>query len=378
MKRITALVLSMVMLFSLCLMSGCGGEDKQPTPPAQDGGGASADAGGGGAERTEPLVIRWGATGNGEWKNDVQYRTNKEFMARVEEMTEGTIKFEYYPGSQLGDATSMFDQVLMGTLDMVTAQPNVAALVWPEFNCYVFPFAFPSLQTFFDAMKADGHFEMLQELTMKDNKAVYMGPCSCSYRGMQNTVHPIRQASDLKGLKVRVQSGQIYTDIFEALGASTASISVTELYSALQQGVVNAEENPAMFALSNGFHECAKYSTELNCVLSNAHNFMASATWAKLSEKEKNAFITAGKEEAEKAQLLANEDLDRVYEEFEAAGVEVIRNAELTDEERKSFIDAEMPVWDKYSAPIDADFYGRWKGYLKDAWEKNGFTWTID
>lgn len=171
---------------------------------------------------------------------------------------------------------------------------------------------------------------------------------------------------------------RIYTDIFEALGASTASISVTELYSALQQGVVNAEENPATFAISNGFHECAKYTTELNCVMSNAHNFMGTACWNKLTDEEKEIVTAAFREEAEEAQLLAAEELDRAYAEFEAAGVEVIRNADLTDEERASFIEAELPIWEKYSSSINQEFYTQWKSALKEAWEANGYTWIID
>lgn len=368
-KRIIAMLLALIMVFALC---ACGTkEEAAPAPEVKDDAAAAEPAG-----RTEPLVIRWGATGNGDWQNDNQYRTNKEIMERIERETNGMIKFEYYPGSQLGDATSMFDQVLMGTLDVVSAQPNVAALVFPEFNVLVFPFAYPDMQTYFDSMKSDELYETFRAIT--GDKCVYMGVCSCNYRGMQNTVRPIRQASDLEGLKVRVQSGQIYTDIFEALGASTASISVTELYSALQQGVVNAEENPATFAISNGFHECAKYTTELNCVMSNAHNFMGTACWNKLTDEEKEIVTAAFREEAEAAQLKAAEELDRAYADFEAAGVEVIRNADLTAEERATFIEAELPIWDKYSASIDQDFYTQWKTALKDAWVANGYEWIID
>ena len=360
-KRIIALLLALIMALALC---ACGAKEAPAAKPAES------------AERTEPLVIRWGATGNGDWQNDNQFRTNKEIMERIEEETNGMIKFEYYPGSQLGDATSMFDQVLMGTLDIVSAQPNVAALAWPEFNVLVFPFAFPDLQTYFDHLKSDELYDYLRKITGED--AVYMGVCSANYRGMQNSVRPIRCADDLKGLKIRVQSGQIYTDIFEALGASTASISVTELYSALQQGVVNAEENPASFAVSNGFHEVAKYTTELNAVLSNAHNFMSTACWNKLSESEKAIVTAAFREEAEAAQLLAYEDLDQAYQAFIDAGCEVIRNTELTDDERATFVAAELPIWDKYSASMDQDFYATWQSALKAAWEANGYTWTIN
>ena len=366
-KRFVSILLALVMLFSL---TACGGETESPSD--SDSGTQSSPTG----ERTEPLVIRWGATGNGD-ANDVQIQGNQRIMDRIEEETNGMIVFEYYPSSQLGDATAMMDQVLMGTLDVVSAQPNIAATVWPEFNVLVFPFAYPDLQTYFDSMRSDELYNAFRDITMENNRAVYLGICSASYRGMQNTKHPIRSVEDMQGLTVRVQAGQIYSDMFTAMGATTSAISTSELYSALQQGVVDAEENPAAFALSNGFYEVAKYSTELNMVNSNAQNFMSTQMWNQLTDSEKEIVSAAFREEAEDAMMEFDEKLDDVYAEFEEYGIEVIRNSELTEEERQSFVDAQMGIWEQYSAEIDPDFYQMWLGYLQAAWEENGYTWTI-
>lgn len=327
--------------------------------------------------RTEPLVLRFGATGSGN-EDDFQWLANKAVMDRVEEETNGMITFDYYPSSQLGEATSMLDQVLMGTLDLCVVQPNVAAAIWPEFNVQVFPFAYPDQQTYWDAMLADGFFEYLRNMTMEGDKAVYLGVCSSNYRGCQNNLHPIRSAADFSDLKFRIQAGEIYVDIFAALGASTATINVTELYTALQQGVVNAEENPVAFCYDNSIYECAKYATELNAVNSTAQIFMATSTWNKLTPEEQEIFINACAEEPVKAMMAANEKIDEYYDLFEQAGIEVIRNSDLTDEERQSFLDAELPIWDKYSEQMDPDFYALWLDCVKGAWEKNGYTWNMD
>lgn len=370
MKKIVLLFLAVVMIFS---MAACGQTQPQPAPaPPDNAAETEAPAG-----RTEPLVLRFGATGSGN-EDDFQWLANREIINRVEEETNGMIKFEYYPSQQLGNASSMMDQVLMGTLDLCVVQPNVAAAIWPEFNVQVFPFAYPDQQTYWDAMLADGMFDSLRQITMEGDKAVYLGVCSSNYRGCQNNVHPIRSAADFSDLKFRIQAGEIYVDIFAALGASTATINVTELYTALQQGVVNAEENPVAYCYDNSIYECAKYATELNAVNSTAQIFMATSTWNKLSAEEQEIFLKACAEEPVKAMLKADERIDEYYKLFEEAGIEVIRNSELTDEERQSFMDAELPIWDKYSAAMDQDFYNLWLDCVKSAWEKNGYTWSMD
>lgn len=374
MKRFISLALALLMIFSL---AACGQSEEAPasgneTEEAADGTQTAETT-----ERTEPLVLRFGATGSGD-EDDFQWLANREIIERVEEETNGMISFEYYPSSQLGDATSMFDQMLMGSLDMCVVQPNVAAAVWPEFNVQVFPFAYPDQQTYWDTMLSGGVFEAFRELTMADDRAVYLGVCSSNYRGCQNTLHPIRSADDFSDLKFRIQAGEIYVDIFAALGASTATINVSELYAALQQGVVNAEENPVAFCYDNSIYEQIKYATELNAVNSTAQIFMSTNTWNKLTAEEQEIFINACREEPVVAMTEANEKIDEYYDLFEEAGIEVVRNEELTDEERQSFIDAEMPIWDKYKEAMDQDFYSMWYDSLKAAWEKNGYAWTLD
>ena len=374
MKKIVALIIAMLMLLSL---AACGQTQESPpanNPPATPSEGTEETES---PARTEPLVFRFGATGSGN-EDDFQWLANRAIIERIEEETNGMITFEYFPSSQLGNATSMLDQVLMGSLDLCVVQPNVAAAVWPEFNVQVFPFAYPDQQTYWDAMLTDGLFEAFREITMVGDKAVYLGVCSSNYRGCQNNVHPIRSADDFSDLKFRVQAGEIYVDIFAALGASTATINVSELYAALQQGVVNAEENPVAFCYDNSIYEQAKYATELNAVNSTAQIFMSTSAWNKLTPEEQELFITVCKEEPVVAMLDANERIDHYYDLFEEAGIEVIRNSDLTDEERQSFLDAELPIWDKYNKTMDQDFYQLWLSCVKGAWEKNGYTWTMD
>ena len=368
-KRLFSFFLCAAMLLGL---SGCGSPPSSASPDANNP--PSTGEPSNVSERTEPLVLRFGATGSGN-EDDNQWLTNREIIAQVEEETNGMITFEYYPSQQLGSATSMLDQVLMGTLGIAALQPNVAAAIWPEFNVLVFPFAYPDLQVYWDSMLDDTMYDLLNGVTA--GKAVYLGVCSASYRGCQNNQHPIRSASDLQGLKFRVQAGEIYADIFAAMGASTASIAAGELYAALQQGVVNAEENPVGYCYDNGIYECAKYATELNCVNSNAQLFMATETWNKLTDSEKEIFQRACREHPVVAQTEYNKRLDEFYQKFTDAGIEVIRNSELTEEERQSFQDAVMPVWDKYIQNMDPDFYAKWCESMKAAWEKNGYTWTM-
>ena len=144
-----------------------------------------------------------------------------------------------------------------------------------------------------------------------------------------------------------------------------------------QQGVVNAEENPVAFCYDNGFYEVAKYSTELNAVNSTAQIFMSTNAWNQLTAEEQEIFRRVCKEVPVVEQMEANERIDEYYQLFEESGIEVIRWTDLTDEERQSFYDAELPIWDKYKEQMDPDFYNTWLTNCQAAWEKNGYTWTM-
>lgn len=377
MKKLIALILALVMIFSL---AACGGAKEEA--PAAAAPAAAAPAAGTTAEketaasteRTKPLTIRWGASGNGT-ATDMQWCTNSPIMDEITKKTNGMIVFEYYPSSQLGGENEMMDQVLMGTLDMCVVQPSTMSTVWPELTLMTYPFAYPSLTTYWDAWNNDAMRAAIKDLM--GDKAVFLGTCTSAYRGCQNAVRPIRSVADMQGLTFRTLAGQLYVDLFGAMGAATASLAMSETFTALQQGLIDGEELTIAYSYQNGYYEAEKYATELNAVMSCSQIIMSTDTWDKLSDSEKAIFDEACYNIPREIQIEMNtKDTDMYYEKAAEAGMEVIRWADLTAEEQSSFVNAVMPIWDKYKENLNADFFALWAENCKAAWENNGFTWT--
>lgn len=364
------LALLLVCSFALAMMTGCG-QSSEPADPAPKGPEVQSTDDSG-YDRTEKLTLRWGFTGSGG-ENDCQGYTVRYIADYVAEKTNGMITIDLFPANQLGSEGDMLDQVMTGNLDLCLASANSLTTIWPEFSFVSLPFAFPDLPTFWDTIKADGIYEHLRNLTIEDGLCVYIGAGTSEFRGCNNSLHPIQSVNDFKGLNFRVMSGQIYTDLFTALGASVATIPASELYSALQQGVVNAEDTSKSYFYDNKFYEVEKYCTELNAIASSSQIMMSYATWEKLSEYERQMFLDAALE-AETVQIdfyhNTNEEFVRL---LEAEGVSMVRASDLSNEDRQGFVDATAGIWDNYRGIIGEEFFSKFEEARSAAWAANGY-----
>lgn len=346
-KTIVALLLSMSM--SLLALSGCGS-----TETADSGSGAES-----GTSSDDSIVLKLGSVGSGSEYDELGYACYP-FIEAVEELSDGRITVEFYPNGQLGGEDAMLDQVMTGSLDFACLSGSVLTTIWPDFTVYTLPFAYESIDTFWEIDEA-GAFDELENITRDSNKgAVWLGSFACTFRGFSNTERPIRTAADMQGLQTRVVTGEAFTDIFRALGCNTANVAYAELYSALQQGVVNSEDNGIVTDYDRKFYEIEGYHTQIN-MIPNVNSFiMSSDTIASLSDEDMDIILQAIDIAEESHHTAVNELIDKVAGMLEDEGVDVIMRSELTDEEMQTFYDATQPVWDKYAAAIDEDFYNNW------------------
>lgn len=304
--------------------------------------------------RDEPLVLRLGALGSGT-ENDIQSYPIKSLFAEVEEKTGGMITFEYFPGGQLGGEPEMLDQVLAGSLDIGVLSANVLATIWPELYGYNLPFAFKDIDEFWEIAGADAPFaKAMRDAVNETGDLQLVATFSSEFRGLQNTKRPIRSTADMDGLTLRVMAGEIFSDMFRAMGATTAAVPFAELYTGLQQGVVDGEDIGMTMFYDIKLYEIEKYLTQLNMTPTVNVLALSSKAWGKLSDEEKQIFQTAAFN-AEKASKAAVIKRSASYpDKIREVGVDVLMNADLTDAERATFTEASKPVWDKYR-PIIGD-----------------------
>lgn len=356
MKKMARKTLAIVLAAAMFLaISACGGGK----PSGQGGQSGTPEKNEG---RTEALVVKVGSLGSGRAGDALAVGIEK--MAEyVEEKTNGMITFEFFYGGQLGSEQDMLDQIISGSLDMAPLSGTVLASIWPEMYVYTLPFAFNGFEDYYEVCGVNGAndgavHKMMSKIVEDSGKAHCLSSAFCgNFRGCFNSKHAIRSASDFEGLTFRIQAGEIFSDIYGALGASTAAIPFAELYTSIQQGVCDGADLGVGFTYDNKFQEIAKFNTELNHCLCGNPMLMSNKLWDKLSEEERQIFRDS-MVEAEKAGMQECIDAYETYYPLLAeAGVEVIRFADLTKEEVATFRNATAPVWEKYKSVVGEDVF---------------------
>ncbi len=365
-KKILALILALVMVFAL-VACGNGGDEKTETSPTPE---QTSDDGGTTGGRTEKLVFRVGWPTSGQ-EGDVIMPGIEAVCDYVTEKTDGMITFEYFPNQLLGTENDMSDQVITGDLDIAVISNNVAATYWPEFYLYGMPFAFDSFESFWKLCGQEGWNDgemtkaIRESVEAKGQMHFFNAVCN-TFRGMQSNGHAITKLSDFSGITLRVQAGELFADIYYALGASTASIPFGELYTSMQQGVVQAEDVGIATCYSNRYYEVEEYAVELNhCMTANLF-LMSNKAFDSLTEEEVGYFME-GCLKAEKVayDTVVNGDA-AAYKAYADNGVEVIRHDQLKEEDIAELRDATASVWDKYESMVGADLFATYKKGLTE------------
>jgi len=168
-------------------------------------------------------------------------RTSEFFKKYVEKHTSGAIEIELYPLAQLGGMRAMFDQVMAGTLDMATVASPLIATAFPEFNVFNLPFVVLNDDVMWDILWTKD-FRDKMDNTIRKKGIVPLFVVDNGARGFLDKKRVVRSPKDMKGLRMRVMQGSIYTDMFRAMGAKTRTMPFPEIYTALQQGNIGVTE----------------------------------------------------------------------------------------------------------------------------------------
>jgi len=189
--------------------------------------------------------------------------------SEVARMTNGEITVANYPGSQLAGAFEAVDQVISGQMDISLHGPEWFARVTPEIDVINLPFLVSGSEQAYCII--DGEFgDYLANKVAESAGLVVLAWMSNGARHVTNNVRPIKTMEDISGLKIRTPPSEMYLGTFRLLGANAVTIDIKELYQALQQGVVDAQENPYGNIEVRKFDEVQKY-------LSNSGHFYAYA-----------------------------------------------------------------------------------------------------
>lgn len=246
-----------------------------------------------------------------------------EYMAeRVAEKSDGKIEITVYPSQQLGTERECLELLQIGSLAMTKVSSSVLEGFAPTFKVFSLPYIFTSEEHKFAFFES----ELGKELLESPEKYWLRGLCyyDAGSRSFYTKDIPIETPEDLNGLKIRTQESPTSVKLVNALGGSATPISWGELYTALQQGVVDgAENNPPSFYLSRHYEVCKYYSLNEHTAVPDVL-LISTVIWDDLTPEEQKWIQEAADESYEYQKELWQEATVEALEEVQAAGVEVI------------------------------------------------------
>ncbi len=182
------------------------------------------------------------------------------FKEEVERITDDGIQVDLFPAMQLGGAQENVDQVRSGAIFGVFTSIAYFSRSIPEYEAVSLPFLFDSREQAFALM--DGEVGDYLDAKMADEGFVNLGYMELGFRHVTNDVRPIETMADFEGLKIRLQPNEVHLDSMRAVGANPTPMDISEVYSALQQGVLDGQENPYNIIATRGFDEVQTYLSD--------------------------------------------------------------------------------------------------------------------
>lgn len=271
------------------------------------------------------------------------------FKEEVEERTNGEIEVEIFPAGQLGSQEEVTESVQVGTVDMVITSDDKLVNIVPEFGALGMPFLFEDAQDVCNQLNGDVG-EYLSGLC-EEKGVIIISWLENGFRQITNNSGPVYTPEDLKGLKIRVSSTKPNMALFNNCGAQATNLSIGELYTALQLGTVDAQENPLTNIDDRKFFEVQKYLSISNHVHTAEPMAMSIDTWKKLSPEQQQILREVGEEVSRWAYEQSEIQTDELLAALEEKGMEV---NEIDTESFKDVADSVYDVfYDQYATVID-------------------------
>ena len=324
-------ILVLALMLTATLAIGCGGSDK--------------NKGGGGEQVDKTYVIKFAHVVR---PTIAKGQAADYFAELLKERTNGRIVVEVYPDSQLGNDREITEQMQIGTIHMNAPFTGVLPAFVPQFQVFDLPYLFPDREVAFEVM----HGEVGEMLNVHLEKAGLraLGYWDGGFKHFTNSARPIRTPADISGLAMRASQSPLLISQFRALNAGGISIAFAELYTALQNGTVDGQENTLDNIYSRGFYEVQDYLTlsyhgYLGYVLLISDDFYQSLP-ADLQQILREVAMEVSEWQWEQAA----QDEAKYLENLRNTNIEII---ELTDEEKQMFMDATSSVYDEFEQNVE-------------------------
>ncbi|MGB5418489.1 TRAP transporter substrate-binding protein [Algibacter sp.] len=245
-----------------------------------------------------------------------------EFQKALETKSKGSLKVKIFPDAQLGSEREVLELLQIGSVAATKVSAATLSNFVPEYHLLGIPYLFRDKEHQFDVLEGDIGKSILE----KGSKFWLRGLCyyDAGSRSFYTSEKAIRTPDDLKGLKIRVMNNQMAINMVNSMGGSATPLAYGELYTAIQQGVVDgAENNPPSFVSSNHYEISKYYTLDEHSSVPDVL-LIGTKFWDKLSEEEKIWVQEAADESAQAQKQYWNDSVEESMKIAKAAGVEII------------------------------------------------------
>jgi len=281
-------------------------------------------------------------------------RAMEIFQEQLAERTDGDLTAQLFPNMQLGGAGENVDQVNSGAIMGTWIGISYLSRTVPELEALSLPFAFDSREDAFALI--DGEVGELLDEKLAEAGFTALGYMELGFRHVTNNVRPLETVEDFQDLKIRLQPNQTHLDTFRAIGANPVSMDINEVYGALQQGVLDGQENPYSIISTKRLDEVQQYLSDTGhfydyiVVVANRDKF------EELSEDEQQAVHAAMAEAVAWQRETAAEEDTAARETLIERGMQF---TPISDETRSALRDASQGVVDDLREKIGAEIVDR-------------------
>jgi TRAP-type transport system periplasmic protein len=275
----------------------------------------------------------------------------EKFAELVNTKTDGAVEVQVFPSSQLGNQRDLVEGLTFGTVDLTLTSTAVLANFLPKMAAFDLPFIFRDLPHTYAALDTIG-MEMNDELEEKGLKV--LAYFENGVRHLTNDVQPVTKPEDMQGLKIRVMEQPVYIEMMKALGANPTPMAFGELYTALQQGTVDGQENPVSHIWTSRFYEVQKYISLTGHTYSAEPLVISMITWNKLPVEYQDAIQESATEALEWHRFQVVEQDKEFW-----ANVRETGKSEIIEVDKKPFMEATAPVWGMFEDEIGKETLDR-------------------
>lgn len=215
-----------------------------------------------------------------------------KFGEELKRLTDGRIEVEVYPNESLGKEIDLINGMQLGTVDMTITGESLQNWA-PMAALLAVPYAYKSIEHMDEVASGEIGDKIKQQIIEK----VQIRPIAYFARGPRDLTsnRPIKSPDDLNGLKMRVPNVPLFVDVWKALGANPGPMAFSEVFTSLQNGTIESQENPLALIRSANFYEVQKYVNMTEHVRSWIYLTIAESTWNKLSKEDQDAVMEAAK-----------------------------------------------------------------------------------